>query len=162
MTDLAHFHGYGPWIGRPDQYHAEYLRRPAPFDATWQAMVSSMKSPDQEAHLPFEQRTIPPMQTGHWLLRRPPYLGRQTWAEPKEAAEWLAGMYDQYPPAQRTDGAPTDIGTAAKAGCATTALTHGTDVVWVHYLPGERMFSASVVACPNRFHPHTPCPYPLS
>ncbi|MFG2694357.1 hypothetical protein [Kitasatospora sp. NPDC048407] len=161
MTNSRHWHGYGPWIGRPEQYFGEYLRRPSPFDSAWHAMVAGMKGPDQEAHLPFEQRTVPPMQTGHYLLRRPSYLGKQTWPEPKEAAEWLANIYELHPPALRPDGGAVDCGLGAKVAHATMSLGSGVDVVWVHYLPGERMLCMAVVACPNRFHPGVPCPHPL-
>ncbi|GGQ93297.1 hypothetical protein [Kitasatospora griseola] len=162
MTELAHFHGYGPWIGRPDQYHAEYLRRPAPFNTEWRDMVDAMKRPDQEAYLRFEERTIPPMRTGHWLLRRPDCLAGQTWRESKEAAEWLAGEFERHPPVPLPDGRPIHPGLSAKVEYAAAALTNGTDVVWMHYLPGDYMFNACVVVCPNRHLPDLPCPLPPS
>ncbi|MGW3229388.1 hypothetical protein [Kitasatospora sp. NPDC001095] len=121
-----------------------------------------MKGSEQEAHIPFEQRTVPPMRTGHWLLRRPSYLADQTWREPKEAAEWLAGKYERHPPAPLSDGRPIHPGLSAKVEYATAALTNGTDVVWMHYMPGERMFSASVIVCPNRHLANLPCPLPPS
>ncbi|MGA5818406.1 hypothetical protein ACPC54_11165 [Kitasatospora sp. NPDC094028] len=158
MTFSGHLHGYGPWTGRPDQYHSEYLRRPTPFDSAWHAMVSGLKHADQEAHTPFEQRTVPPMQTGHYLLRRPSYLAAQTWKDPESAVDWLVETYHRHPPAVRSDWGAVDCGLGAKADFARDALGHGTDVVWAHYLPGERMISAAVVACPHRFHPDIPCP----
>ncbi|WP_404868223.1 hypothetical protein ACI1MP_08475 [Kitasatospora griseola] len=163
MTTLAHFHGYGPWIGRPDQYHAEYLRRPGTLPQEWRdERTKQRKSLDMEAYLPFDKRAVPPMRTGHWLMRRPDPLARQTWGEPKEAAEWLARMYEGDPPVPLPDGRPIHPGLSAKVEYAAAALTNGTDVVWMHYLPGDYMFNACVVVCPNRHLPDLPCPLPPS
>ncbi|WP_052390763.1 hypothetical protein [Streptomyces sp. NRRL B-24484] len=158
MDFSGHWHGYGPWIGTSALYHTEYLRRPQPIDP------ATLKSPkgqafDAEHYKPFEQRTIPPMFTGHYLLRRPADLADRTWKDPDSAVEWLAGIYRRYLPAPRFDGGAVDCGLDAKTHHARTAIAHGTDSVWCYYITGDRLISYAVISCPNLpLHPEIPCP----
>ncbi|WP_328954586.1 hypothetical protein [Kitasatospora purpeofusca] len=155
MGFIGHWHGYGPWIGSNAQYNTEYLRRPTPLDPGW---IKTLRAPDPQAFSPFERRSVPPMQTGHHLLRKPPDLASRTWQDPSPAVDWLIRIYQQYPPIQRRDGGAVDCGPAAKASQARTDLGHGTDVVWCYYVPGDRMINFAVVACPSRHLPDIPCP----
>ncbi|WP_033347340.1 hypothetical protein [Kitasatospora aureofaciens] len=158
MDFSGHWHGYGPWIGTSSLYHTEYLRRPAPFD-TRDLKPTRGGSLDPEHYIPFEQRTIPPMFTGHYLLRRPAGLADRTWKDPDSAVDWLTEIYRKHPPAQRANGSAVDCGLEAKAQHARTALAHGTDAVWCYYVTGDRLTSYAVVACPSLpFHPAIPCP----
>ncbi|MCG6499174.1 hypothetical protein [Kitasatospora sp. A2-31] len=158
MDFSGHWHGYGPWIGTNAQYHTEYLRRPNPIDPEW---LKSQKAPDPNAFTPFERRAIPPLRTGHYLLRRPAELADNTWKEAEPALRWLVTTYQANPPARRPDGGAVDAGLDARAHHARTDITNGVDVVWSYYVPGDRMISYAVIACPNRHLPEITCPLGL-
>ncbi|WP_043471053.1 hypothetical protein [Kitasatospora sp. MBT66] len=159
MNFTGHWHGYGPWIGTNTQYHTEHLRRPAPIDTEW--LKSQKKTPDPLAFTPFERRTIPPTQTGHYLLRRPADLADRTWKEVDPAVNWLVTTYQSTPPEQRRDKRAVDAGLDIKTQQARTDITNGVDVVWCYYIPGERMINFAIIACPNRHLPEIACPLGL-
>ncbi|MGK4583910.1 hypothetical protein [Kitasatospora sp. HPMI-4] len=156
MDFSGHWHGYGPWTGTSPAYHTEYLRRPTPLDPAW---VRTLKNPDPECFVSFERRTIPPMRTGHYLLRRPAGLADRTWKDADPAVDWLTETYRKHPPAPRPDGRAVDCGLEARTHHARVALSHRTDAVWCYYITGDRLTSYAVVNCPNLpFHPDIPCP----
>ncbi|GAB2901343.1 hypothetical protein [Streptomyces mayteni] len=145
---LGHWHGYGPWLGSGREYGDERLRRPGP-------------SADDEQTRQFLDATVPPMMTGHWLLRRRQTAAHRTWPTASGAVEWLSGRYGVNPPAVREDGHPTCFGLAVKAAHAIDALTRGNDVAWVYWTTTGSLTASSVVSCPNRHHPRIACPLPL-
>ncbi|MER5771013.1 hypothetical protein [Streptomyces sp. NPDC001985] len=139
MNWSGHWHGYGPWTGSRDTYAQEALRRPGshPEDPHTRAFIAS---------------PLPPMQTGHWLLRTGQTTPDRTWSALSQALAWLAEIHAAHPPHGRYPG--VDI----KLAHARDALPRGTDVVWVHYTRTQHLVSLSVVCCPQRFHPGIPCP----
>ncbi|MDT0446755.1 hypothetical protein [Streptomyces johnsoniae] len=148
MNWAGHWRGYGPWVGSRDTYGKEHFRRPGLL-------------PHDEQSRAFLAQAIPPMMTGHWLLRREETAAERTWTDADLAVRWLNKLYVEYPPFSRDDGkrAYTDLKT--KLDYARDALPRGVDVAWVHYNRLSNLVSFSVVCCPNHFHPGIPCPRPL-
>ncbi|MDT0341582.1 hypothetical protein [Streptomyces litchfieldiae] len=147
MSWSGHWHGYGPWIGTRDSYGAENLRRPG-------------TSPNDEQTRVFLSQTLPPMQLGHWLMRRDQTAADRTWTEVTGAVNWLRESYDANPPMERDDGRQAYVDLDTKTRYAADSLPRGVDVSWVHYMRSQNLVSFSVVCCPHRFHPRTPCPLP--
>lgn len=127
-----HYHGFGPWTGTRDEYAREGLRVPG--------------------HPAFGTIAMPPVQTGHALLR--PRLVRGTWEAPGGAVEWLRRTYAAYPPG-RPSGTPEDWFEIQE-----DSLTRGSDVVWGYYLASGAYCTYSAVCCPNKFCPGITCPDP--
>ncbi|WP_230396181.1 hypothetical protein [Streptomyces blattellae] len=98
--------------------------------------------------------------TGHWLQKRGQAAAARTWTDVADAVEWLKQGYTDNPPAERTDGLRAYVGLDVKLAYAIDALPCGVDISWVHYTKSKSLFSASVVCCPNRFHPTLTCPLP--
>lgn len=147
MSWSGHWHGYGPWIGGTDAYWRESLRRPG-------------ASPDDEQTKIFLAQTLPPMQVGHWLMRRSQTAVDRTWTEAAEAVAWLEKTYAANPPFQHEDGRQAYVDLDTKIRHAEDTLPRGVDVSWVHYAKSANLVSFSIVCCPNHFHPHIPCPLP--
>ncbi|MFF2080485.1 hypothetical protein ACFVXG_37705 [Kitasatospora sp. NPDC058162] len=157
----GHWHGYGPWVGQRRLMDLEYLRRPEPFDIQELRVPSGMSAHPQETFIPFSQRTIPPMMTGHYLLRRPEDLEQRTWTAASPAVDWLTSIYKEHPPMQRADGKRAYATLEWYQECAHRSLLHGSDVVWSHYLDDRRFMSSAVICCPSLpFHPGIKCPLP--
>lgn len=155
----GHWHGYGPWVGPRRLMELEYLRRPASLDMSLLRVPSGMNAHPQETFLPFAQRTIPPMMTGHYLLRRPEGLDQRTWTTVPPAVDWLTTIYKQFPPLRRPDGKQAYASLEWHQECAHRTLLHGSDVVWSHYLEDLRFTSSAVICCPSLpFHPAIKCP----
>lgn len=132
---LGHWHGYGPWVGTRDELGQEYLRVPA--------------------HPDFLASPMPPVITGHWLLRQSQTSADRTWTTAGDAVEWLKKVYHDRPPTG--DYMPVED----KARFAEGELLIGNDVVWAWYY-GRNFVSSSVICCPNLpLHPDIPCPPPL-
>jgi hypothetical protein len=91
MNWTGHWHGYGPWTGTRDEYGKEHLRRPGP-------------SPDDEMTRAFMAEALPPLMTGHALLRRHQTAPERTWTAAQDAVGWLTTMYADRPPFERSDG----------------------------------------------------------
>jgi hypothetical protein len=155
----GHWHGYGPWIGQRSLMELEYLRRPELFDVEKIRLPRSITTHPQETYLPFSQRSIPPLMTGHYLLRRPAGLEERTWTTVPPAIDWLTTVYKQYPPMQRPDGKQAYAPLEWHQECGHRTLLHGSDVVWSHFLGDGRFTSCSVISCPSTtFHPDIKCP----
>ncbi|GAA3626158.1 hypothetical protein ACG5V6_18070 [Streptomyces chitinivorans] len=147
MVWTGHWHGFGPWVGSGTEYAGEGPRRPGstPGDPRTQAFLAS---------------AVPPTMTGHWLLRRAQAARGRTWTEVEAAVAWLEKNHADNPPKARDDGGRSYVGVETKAGYARDALPRGVDVTWGYWTASGSMASFSVVCCPNRHHPHTPCPLP--
>ena len=147
MTDRAHWHGYGPWTG-PHAFidrSNDHQRRPG----------GSSGDPDTQA---FVQNTIPPLETGHYLLRRGQTARERTWSAVDGALHWLADMYQRHPPASELGYLTLD----ARIEHTRSGLEGGVDAVW-HYtvsVAGDRVAVFVVICCPHRHHLQTPCPLP--
>ncbi|MFD3910908.1 hypothetical protein [Streptomyces sp. NPDC058603] len=148
MSWSGHWHGYGPWTGSRDTYGQEGLRRPG-------------AHPNDEQTRAFLASTMPPMQTGHWLMRRSQTSADRAWTDLADAVNWLKRTYGANLPVEREDSKQAYIDLDTKADYAEGALSRGSDAVWVHYTKSSNLVSFSVVCCPHRFLPRIPCPLPL-
>lgn len=152
----GHWHGFGPWIGSPEAYHKEGGRRPPhPVRPGAEAPHASRY---QEAAGEFATSSMPPLMTGHWLMKQGQAARARTWTDPAAAAEWLKQQYTSSPPFERADGKRAYVELDVKLAYTLDALPRGVDVSWVHYTQSRSLFSASVACCPNLFHPTIPCP----
>ncbi|MFI1885267.1 hypothetical protein [Streptomyces jumonjinensis] len=147
MNWAGHWHGYGPWTGTRDAYGQESLRRPG-------------GRPDSEQTRSFVASTLPPMKTGHWLMRTDQTAAERTWTDALDAVTWLKTVHTTHQPFEREDRLRAYPDLHTKVAYAYDALPRGTDVVWVHYTKAQSLVSLSVVCCPSHFHPGIPCPLP--
>lgn len=151
-----HHHGYA-WVGEKKIFDRESIRRPtgeAPVASSEQEVFDRYR----EAVAVFPTSAVPPIQTAHWLMK-PRSLIRGTWAEPKEAGEWLglqlAEFSHRFP--SRNDRDASRLGMVVRS--AVERLAWGGDVSLGHYLTGTLFHSVAVVTCcPNRSTPDAPCP----
>lgn len=143
MSWDGHWHGYG-WAGNAADYFKESTRRPGSAnDAHTQTFLASR---------------VPPMMTGHWLMRRAQTLTECTWTNVREAVDWLRQRYDAQPPILRADGGRAYADVDVRIGYALDVLPRGVDVTWGYWTSPSTLASHSVVACVNRFHSQIPCP----
>ncbi|MDX3383603.1 hypothetical protein PV682_19350 [Streptomyces niveiscabiei] len=167
MTWSGHFHGYGPWVGTPENYHREGNRRPphptppappAPDDKTAERTLARYREVSAE----FPASNLPPMMSGHWLLKRNQTSADRTWTDPEAALEWMTKHYLDNLPLEPDDGKQMYVGLDVKREYAADVLPVGVDVSWVHYNRSGNIVSINVVCCPNRHHPDLRCPLPPS
>lgn len=125
----GHWHGFGVWVGTRDEMGQEYLRVPT--------------------HSDFMNNPMPPVMTGHALLR--PKRVAATWTDAAEAVAWLKKNYSDRPPTG--DYSPWEV----KEPFYTGELLGGNDVV-LSYYHGRNLVHSSVISCPNGHHPDIPCP----
>ncbi|MEU6219311.1 hypothetical protein ABZ845_17610 [Streptomyces sp. NPDC047022] len=156
QTWTGHWHGFGPWIGAPERYAKEGSRRP-PHEVR-PAQEADHGARYQEAAGEFATSSLPPLMTGHWLAKQGQASAERTWADAAEAVDWLKRQYIDAPPFERTDGLRAYVGLDVKLAYASDVLPRGVDVTWVHHTQSRSLFSASVVCCPNLFHPGVKCP----
>jgi hypothetical protein len=149
MTWSGHWHGYGPWIGTRDEYGKEHLRRPG-------------ASPDDEQTRAFIAETLPPLMTGHALLRRNQTAPDRTWTIVRDAVDWLTKVYADRPPYERPDGLRAYVPLEAMVQGAEGHLPLGKDTVWAYYGRNGAFVSYSVICCPSPLHPDIACPLPPS
>ena len=148
MSWSGHWHGFGPWTGTRAEYGKEALRRPGiqPHDVHTRAFLAS---------------TLPPVQTGHALLRRSQASAERTWTQLADALHWLRSTYAQHPPLQQADtGGQAYLDLDTKLRYAADSLRRGSDEVWAYYTPAYSFVSYEVICCPHRFFPDLPCPCP--
>lgn len=142
-----HWHGYGPWIGQHQLFGREHdhERRPGP-------------QPGDVATAAFIRATSPPLETGHYLLRRDQTARERTWVNVQDALAWLAETYAQHPP----DAALSYIELADRLRWTREGLEGGADAMWhmTASLGANRVVCYSVICCPHRHHTRTPCPLP--
>lgn len=137
----GHWHGFG-WSGYAGPYFKEFKRRPGP----------SLESKHARE---FLASPLPPMMTGHWLLKASMAHPDQTWTTPDDAVAWLCRQHEETPP----DTALTYVPLESCIPRWRERLPSGGDVTLAHWASGNRLASFSVVCCPNRFHPDLPCPF---
>lgn len=165
MSWSGHFHGYGPWIGTPEVYHREGDRRPphpdpppppAPDDKKAETVLQRYR----EVAAEFPTSDLPPLMSGHWLLKRKHASSDRTWTDPVIALEWMTKHYLASPPLEREDGKRGYVDLDVKREYASDVLPLGTDVSWVYYVRSGNIVAIDVVCCPNRHHPELACPLP--
>ena len=147
MTAEAHWHGYGPWTGSHTltERSNDHLRRPGP-------------EPNDPATAAFLQNTIPPLENGHYLLRRAQTARDRTWTDVNDAMNWLCETYQRHPPDPEVQyGDPEQRLFTTREG-----LVGGSDAIW-HYTTsysGDRIVVFAVICCPHRHKINMPCPLP--
>ncbi|MFI5475023.1 hypothetical protein ACIA6D_33040 [Streptomyces cacaoi] len=114
----------------------------------------------REAAAEFQNGTVPPLMTGHWLMKRSHAAIDRTWADVNDAVVWLNKNYSENPPFERDDGKRAYSDLDGKIAYSREALRLGSDVSWVYYLQSQNLLSMQVVCCPNHFHPDLACPLP--
>lgn len=82
-----HHHGYA-WLGEKQDFDEEGVRRP-PGEPPTAGSPQEVINRYRQAATDFPTSGMPPTQTAHWLMK-PPSAIRGTWAESKEAGEWLS------------------------------------------------------------------------
>jgi hypothetical protein len=142
-----HWHGYGPWVGTRSEYGNEALRRPG-------------RDPNDEQTRTFLGSSLPPIQTGHALLRRNQTAAGRTWTAPGDALDWLRSCYARHPPIERGDGKQAYLDLDTQLEYAESGLGIGLDVVWAYYTGSQGFASLQVICCPHRHLPNIPCPLP--
>lgn len=141
----GHWHGYG-WVGNAAEYFKESTRRPG---------AAGLNDPHTQTFLASK---LPPMMTGHWLMRRGQTLAQWTWTDVGDAVDWLRQRYCGAPPITRPDGGRAYVDLDVRIDYALDVLPRGVDVTWGYWTGPSTLASQSVVACSNRFHPNIPCP----
>jgi hypothetical protein len=138
----GHWHGYGPWTGSRKEYGQEDLRMPGP-------------APSGSFLQAFLNSTLPPLQSGHALLRVNQTTGDRTWTALADALTWLGNTYTRHPPM----GA-VGLDLEGKLAYSKDFLGRGSDDSWAYYTANYSYVSFQVVSCPNRFLRTIPCPRP--
>ncbi|MFE7275562.1 hypothetical protein [Streptomyces sp. NPDC057623] len=156
----GHWHGFGPWVGAPDRYSKEGGRRPPHPIMPDSGAENATRY--REAASEFATGGVPPLMSGHWLLKQGQAARARTWTNVTDAIEWLRQQYTESPPFERADGLRAYVSLEVQVAGALDVLPRGVDISWVHHTGSQNLFSASVVCCPNLFHPHLACPLPPS
>ncbi|MFI1728163.1 hypothetical protein ACH40E_02770 [Streptomyces acidicola] len=156
----GHWHGFGPWVGTPARYAQEGNKRPA--HPIQPGPGADHATRYRDAATEFATGNVPPLMTGHWLMKRGQAARARTWTDVTDAVEWLKGQFTDNLPFERGDGLKAYTSLDVKLAYAHDVLPRGVDVSWVHYTQSRNLFSASVVCCPNLHHPALDCPMPPS
>ncbi|WP_280890306.1 hypothetical protein [Streptomyces sp. LBL] len=114
----------------------------------------------REAASEFQNGTLPPLMTGHWLMKRSHAAAERTWTDVHDAVVWLNKNYSENSPFEREDGEQAYCGVDVKTAYAREVLPLGVDVSWVYYTQSQNLLSMQVVWCPSHFHPDLACPLP--
>lgn len=151
-----HHHGYA-WLGEKQDFDKEGVRRP-PGESPTAGSPQEVINRYRQAVTDFPTSGMPPIQTAHWLMK-PPSTIRGTWAEPKEAGEWLGFQLAEFAPrfASPQEADATRLVMLVRA--AVERLAWGGDVSLGHYIKGTIFHSVALVTCsPNHAEPGLPCP----
>ncbi|MGW4032802.1 hypothetical protein ACWEFL_26460 [Streptomyces sp. NPDC004838] len=157
-----HIHGY-LWTGPRERFDDEGLRRPPypdppPTAAVGDTAAQRLVDRYREAVAEFPVTDLPPIETAHWLIKRPALI-KDTWQEPKNAADWLGRRLAECAPrfASAHDRDTTRL--AVLVSSASERLAWGGDVSHGFYLGQAQFLSLALVACsPNRAEPGLACP----
>jgi hypothetical protein len=140
MTSVGqHWHGYGPWIGGHQTFERSNEGRRRPSERS------------------FLQSAEPPVEIGHYLLRRAQTRRELGWNDADAAMKWMVHMYTTHPPDSRLSYEPLE----SKIEYSRAALLGGADAYWQYSLSSERAFAVAVIGCPHANQRGTPCPLPL-
>ncbi|WP_241740934.1 hypothetical protein [Streptomyces sp. L2] len=116
----------------------------------------------REVTAEFPTSVLPPLMSGHWLMKRSQASSDRTWADPAVALEWMTKHYLANPPYERDGGRQAYTGLEVSRAYVSDVLPLGVDVSWVYYNRSQNIVSICVVCCPNRHHPALACPLPHS
>lgn len=143
MAAVLHWHGYS-WMGSSAELKDESLRRPGkPGIPQWQAFIRG---------------TLPPLQTGYYLLRRPG--SDLTWTDPDKAIGWLVERYQQHTPSTREDGGAAYVPLDQRVVTSRDGLVNAVDAWWQYYTPGMGQALFAAICCPHAHLSDLPCPVP--
>jgi hypothetical protein len=155
MTVSRHWHGY-LWSGTGAELKEEHLRRPG-----------EPGSPEYQA---FLRSSLPPMKTGHYLLRRGAASQDLTWTDAGPAIDWMATSYKRHLPMSGEAGFPaingvapmaTDVGLDARRTTSLDGLCNGVDGFWLYYTgQSGSMVAICAICCPHTHMPEIACPMP--
>jgi hypothetical protein len=147
IAAARHWHGYF-WTGTITELKDEALRRPS--------------DPG------FLRSSLPPIQTGHYLLRRGATTQDLTWVDVDKVIEWMAASYQRHPPMIGEAGFPaingvaplaSDVGLEVRREGARETLINGVDSFWMYYTGRSGGMVATVaICCPHTHFPEIPCP----
>lgn len=152
MRTTLHWHGYGPWTGSGQE-----LR-----DGEGKGLRNPGRDPGDPATPTFLASTMPPMQLGHYLLRKTATSRPRTWTDIDQAMQWMADLYDKHPPVYLPDEGYSDCGLEARLLHSRTGLIHGSDAYWSYYLRNFNKVAYGVICCPHSHLRDIPCPLPPS
>lgn len=142
MDAMRHWHGY-EWAGSPTELREDNRRRPSKIPAELPEFMSS---------------AVPPIQTGHWLLRRRDAAASRTWTDVDDVVTWLTARYERNPPSAQLSYISLDERTATTRD----GLLHGVDAWWEYYTGGMGVFVAAAICCPHAHLRALLCPMPPS
>ncbi|MEU1814003.1 hypothetical protein ABZ543_02275 [Streptomyces roseifaciens] len=152
-----HVHGY-LWTGEKTTFDKESVRRPTPSSAPTATSPDEVQQRYREAAAEWKTTGVPPIETAYWLLK-PARLIRGTWAEPKEAADWLGQQLAEHAPRFASEHDRDTTRMVVLVASAAERLTQGGDVSLGFYLRGALFLSVALVRCaPNRTEPELRCP----
>ncbi|MEU9557535.1 hypothetical protein [Streptomyces fumanus] len=106
----------------------------------------------REVTAEFPTSNLPPMMSGHWLLKRHQASPERTWMDASAALGWATKRFLDNAPMEREDGSQAYASPATKREYAIGVLPVGVDVSWVHYNRAGSIVSLNLVCCPNRHH----------
>ncbi|MFB7931450.1 MULTISPECIES: hypothetical protein [Streptomyces] len=106
----------------------------------------------------FPVTNLPPMMSGHWLMKRGQANRERTWTDSTAALDWMVKHFLDNRPMEREDGRRAYVDLDTKREYARDVLPVGVDVSWVYYNRSGNIVSLNLVCCPNRHHPALTCP----
>lgn len=140
-TKILHWHGY-EWTGAASELKEGDHRRPVDDPMRMPAFMSS---------------TVPPIQTGHWLMRRKAAAASRTWVTPDDAIAWLLERYECNPPSREL----SYVSQEDRVLHTRDGLINGVDAWWHYYTGGMGVAVFAAICCPHT-HLQLPCPLPPS
>ncbi|WP_234438628.1 hypothetical protein [Streptomyces sp. NRRL S-340] len=112
----------------------------------------------REVMAEFPTSNLPPMMSGHWLMKRNQAAHERTWTDATAALDWMVKHFLDNPPMQREDGRQAYASLDTRREYVLDVLPVGVDVSWVYYNRPGNIVSLNLVCCPNRHHPDLTCP----
>lgn len=143
MTAARHWHGY-TWNGTTADLRDESQRRPT--------------GPGEPETQVFIRSSLPPLRTGHYLLRRPG--AGHTWTDPDDVITWLVAQYHRRPPQERENAAQAYVALEARIEHSRDGLVNGVDAWWQYYISGGGQVVIAAICCPHTHLPDIACPMP--
>ena len=106
--------------------------------------------------------TLPPLQLGHYLLRRRDTTAARTWTNVDDAMDWLGTTHAAHPPLTLSNGSQAYPALQARRRHTRDGLHHGVDAFWLYYTTKFGVVACAVICCPHRHMTTSPCPLPPS
>jgi hypothetical protein len=147
MQPQRHWHGFATYIGSADLVKKEEAGI---------RLAGKDLNPNDPATRMFIASDMPPVHTGHYLLRRQAVSAGRTWLDVEQCLQWLCQQYERHPPSSPTAYLPLE----ARVEHTRTGLTNGADSMWWYYTPSFSIAVTSAICCPNTFFPEIACPLP--